>query len=315
MTADLEKNPAALKKQATYDAVEIGREITREFHCTPHACRAYRFAAEDDGLLFDPLRNPAAYVPPGAIIAELFVLFLQAYDHAKTTVIHQREEVWCVKPVPVGAVLRFSGRFVSKYVKREKGYTVFDAEAYDESGDVVIRQRSVFMMPAAPGTETQPGMEIPESVRVAGAIPEGAAFAEKACATLEPSTALPSMTKVARQDQIAVFSGIAGHRYSIHTSLEKAQSVGFARCVLAGVQETCWKLEYAISFFGESFLRNGYVLSTYMTPVLTDDVVSCHGLVIGKEKDAAGKTRLTLEVWLENEEKKKTALGILSSLI
>lgn len=308
MTAAIEKKPA------TYEDVEIGREITREFHCTPHWCRAYRFATEDDSLLFDPLRNPDAYVPPGAIISDLFVLFLQAYDHAKTTVIHQREEIWCIKPVPIGAVLRFAGRFTSKYVKREKGYAVFDAEAYDSAGDVVIRQRSVFMMPAKPGTETQGGMEIPDSVRVEGVTPEGAAFADTASASIEPPMAVHPMTKVARQDQIAVFSGIAEHRYSIHTSLEKARNVGFDRCVLAGVQETCWKLEYAIRFFGESFLRNGYVLSMYMTPVLTDDVITCRGLVIGKKAEADG-TKLTLEVWLENEEKKRTALGIISSLV
>lgn len=302
------------KKPATYEDIEIGREISREFHCTPHWCRAYRFAAEDDSLFFDPLRNPAAYVPPGAIIADLFVLFLQAYDHAKTTVIHQREEIWCVKPVPIGAVLRFSGRFTSKYVKREKGYAVFDAEAYDAAGDVVIRQRSVFMMPAKPGTETAEGMEIPASVRVEGVMPEGVAFADTATATVEPPMALRPMVKVARQDQIAVFSGIAEHRYSIHTSLEKARSVGFDRCVLAGVQETCWKLEYALRFFGESFLRNGYVLSMYMTPVLTDDVITCHGLVTGKEADKNGD-RLVLEVWLENEESKKTALGIVSGSV
>ncbi|SBW08534.1 putative Dehydratase [uncultured delta proteobacterium] len=302
------------KKAATYDDVEIGREITREFHCTPHWCRAYRFATEDDSLLFDPLRNPAAYVPPGAIIADLFVLFLQAYDHAKTTVLHQREEIWCLKPVPIGAVLRFSGRFTSKYVKREKGYAVFDAEAYDNAGDMVLRQRSVFMMPVKPGTETADGMEIPPSVRVEGVTPEGAAFADKASPAVEPPATLAPMTKVARQDQMAVFSGIAEHRYNIHNSLEKAKSVGFDRCVMAGVQETCWKLEYATRFFGEPFLRNGYVLSTYMSPVLTGDVITCHGLVSGKES-VSGGTRLSLEVWLENEEKKKTALGLIAATV
>jgi hypothetical protein len=157
-------------------------------------------------------------------------------------------------------------------------------------------------------------MEIPASVRVEGVLPEEASLVDAASASIAPPVALPPMTKVARQDQIAVFSGIAEHRYSIHTSLEKARSVGFERCVLAGVQETCWKLEYATKFFGESFLRNGYVMSMYMTPVLTDDVITCHGLVTDKEVER-GETKLTLEVWLENEEKKKTALGLISAKV
>jgi acyl dehydratase len=302
------------KKPASYEAIEIGREITREFHCAPHWCRAYRFAVEDDSRFFDPLRNPEAGVPPGAIVSDLFVLFLQVYDHAKTTVIHQSEEIWCVKPVPIGSVLRFSGRFVSKYVKRGKGYVVFDAEARDTSGDLVVRQRSVFMMPVAPGTETGEGVKVPAPARVGGVIPEGVAVVDKASPAVVPPMALRPLTKVARQDQMAVFSGIAEHRHSVHTSLEKARSLGFERCVLAGVQETCWMLEYAFDFFGESFLRHGYAMSTYLAPVLAGDVIRCNGLVTGKETTCGG-TRLALEVRLENGKGEKTALGLLSATV
>lgn len=301
-----------VKKPASYDEVVIGEEISRQWQCTPHWCRAFRFATEDDSILYDPLRNPNAFVPPAAIVSELMVLFLQEYDHAKTTVIHQRQEIWCVKPVPVGTTLKFSGRFTSKYVKREKGQVVFDGEAYDEKGDVVVRQRSVNMMPVALGTVTAEGMREVPSFRVEGAWPENAPLVEKASADIAIPSRLPLMTKVARQDQIAVFSGIAQHRYNIHTSLEKARSVGFERCVLAGMQETCWQMEFATKFFGEDFLYNGHILSAYTTPVLTDDVLTGYGVVVGKEKDGAD-TRLNLEFWLENQDRKKTAVGSIAA--
>jgi len=48
--------------------------------------------------------------------------------------------------------------------------------------------------------------------------------------------------------------------------------------------------------------------------VLTDDVITCRAFVAGKE-EKNGETTLSLEVWLENEEKKKTALGIIAAKV
>jgi hypothetical protein len=136
-------------KEPTFENVEVGETFgpvtlkTDDFFL-----KSYAYATDDYSAveIVDGQVRATGFVPGAAIVSELMLVFLTVYDPDGVVGLHQKEEAEYFAPVPVGTTLTLTGRYIDKYERRGKGYCVLEAEARDESGRLVVRQRSTEIM-------------------------------------------------------------------------------------------------------------------------------------------------------------------------
>lgn len=303
-------------KEPVYEAVEIGEtfgplHIDIDEHYVRQAC----FALDDHADWYvrpDP-RVGGRIAPSAAIAKDMVTLFMSSYDPNQVVGLHQKEEVWYHAPVRFGSTVTLTGRYVDKYEKRGKGYVVLDCEAHDETGTLLVRQRSVEIMRIPKDVKIGAGSGRP-SKRVEAVWPTDREPAARARADLAPGTPIVPLSKTAHQDQMAVFSGCNQHWQTIHTSLEVAKKAGFSDTVTQGMQTTTWTSEMFARFFGPSWLSSGWISMIYVQPVMRGDVITSKA-VISEATREEGATRLGFEMWCENQNGVRTAVGWASALV
>lgn len=273
--------------------------------------KSYAYATDDySGMAIrDGEIIASEFVPGAAIVSELMLVFLSVYDPDGVVGLHQKEEAEYFAPVRPGTALTLSGSYVDKYERRGKGYVVLEAEARDQDGKLVVRQRSTEIMripkEISVGTSSgSPGRRI--SPRNLGADRIG---------TIESKTpvgtALTSMKKHVRQAQMSVFSGADIHKQGIHTVRKIARAAGLKDCLAQGMMESCWVSEYLTRLFGAAFLNSGRHCTTYLSPVYAKDMIKIEGVVSAND----GNGRVEVEYWLTNQDGKTTAVGFGSCLV
>lgn len=299
-------------REPTYEAVIVGEEIGPvEVLADDHYLRQGTFAVDD----YRPWHTSAdahpmgQLVPSTAVLRDLVAHFCTIYDASRVVGLHQREEVWFHRPIPLGTRMRYTGRYIDKYERRGKGYVVFEAEARDtEDGGLLVRQISTEIMRIPENVQLGSGSAAPPEDRVAGTWAEGVEPAASAHAGIAPGTPIVPLSKIAYQDQMSVFSGCNRQWSNIHTDIDVATRAGFRDTLAQGAMETCWSGELLGRFFGESWLTSGWIRQVYLKPVYRGDTITLRGVVKGTEPAEDG-TRLTLEVWAENQDGVMTAAG------
>src|SRR5882762_1891730 len=123
---------------------------------------------------------------------------------------------------------------------------------------------------------------------------------------------LPSLAKELPQRRIDVYSGVRPR--SIHTDEDWARQKGFRTALAQGMMSTAYVSELMTRLLGAGFVKGGTLSMTFIKPVYAGDRLTVHGVV--KERHAErGGTRVVVEVWCENQDGVKTAVGTASGLI
>ena len=135
--------------------------------------------------------------------------------------------------------------------------------------------------------------------------------------TLAPPTAaagdtLPTLTKEITQRKIDVYSGVKP--YSIHTDEAWARKKGFKAPLAQAMMSTAYVSELMTRFLGRGFVRGGRMSMVFIRPVYVGDRLTVHG-VVKERTDGPDGTRVTVEVWCENQHGDKTAVGTASGLL
>ena len=113
---------------------------------------------------------------------------------------------------------------------------------------------------------------------------------------------------------MSVFSGCNNQWHSIHTEISVATQAGFPDTLAQGMQTSCWVSQMLCDFFGPSWLTSGWIKMVYLKPVFRGDTIICRAVITGKEQ-VDGKTKLTLEVWIEKDGGIVTGVGWASALV
>jgi acyl dehydratase len=122
---------------------------------------------------------------------------------------------------------------------------------------------------------------------------------------------VPSLTKTIAQRQIDCYSGVRPH--SIHTDPEWARKKGFKAPLAQGMMSTAYVSQLMMQFAGAGFVKGGRMSVSFIKPVLVGDTLTVRGRV--KSREAEGeRTRVTVEVWCENQDGVKTMVGTASAL-
>ena len=123
--------------------------------------------------------------------------------------------------------------------------------------------------------------------------------------------ALPTLTKTIAQRQIDCYSGVRPN--SIHTDDEWARKKGFKRPLAQAMMSTAYVSQLMVDFLGEGFVRGGKISVAFIKPVLAGDTLTVHGIVKSREREGA-RTRVTVEVWCQNQDGVQTMVGTASGL-
>ena len=122
---------------------------------------------------------------------------------------------------------------------------------------------------------------------------------------------LPTLKKPIVQRQIDCYSGARPN--SIHTDPEWARKKGFKAPLAQAMMSTAYVAQLMVEFCGEGFVKGGKMSVAFIKPVLAGDTLTVHGRIKSRE-DEGKKTRVTVEVWCENQDGVKTMVGTASGL-
>lgn len=129
---------------------------------------------------------------------------------------------------------------------------------------------------------------------------------------------LPSVTKTVTSARMALFEA-AGQQWiseqersttpvNIHTDSARAREMGLDQPIASGQMSFAYLHELLDRQFGADFRQGGRLSVTFLKPVRDGDVVTAHGVVTAKE-DVGNRTRISIEVWLENHRGVRTSSG------
>jgi 3-hydroxybutyryl-CoA dehydratase len=129
---------------------------------------------------------------------------------------------------------------------------------------------------------------------------------------VETGQVLPSLVKDVSQRRLDVYSGVKPR--SIHSDEAWARQKGFPTCLAQGMMSTAYVSQLMVTLLGPSFASGGTMSMAFIKPVYAGDRLTVHGIVKDKQPDN-GATRVVVEVWVENQNGEKTAVGHASGLV
>jgi acyl dehydratase len=123
---------------------------------------------------------------------------------------------------------------------------------------------------------------------------------------------LPSLVKEISQRRIDAYSGVRPR--SIHSDEAWARQKGFRTCLAQGMMSTAYVSQMMVKLVGPGFARGGTMSMAFIKPVYAGDRLTVHGVIKDKQREN-GATRVTVEVWVENQHGEKTAVGQATGLL
>ncbi|OGA41995.1 MAG: hypothetical protein A3G24_03135 [Betaproteobacteria bacterium RIFCSPLOWO2_12_FULL_62_13] len=128
---------------------------------------------------------------------------------------------------------------------------------------------------------------------------------------MEVGEELPPLTKTILQRQIDCYSGVRPD--SIHTDPEWARKKGFKAPLVQAMMSTAYVSQMMVQFLGEGFVRGGGMSVAFTKPVLAGDTLTVRGRIKSREPEG-GRTRVSVDVWCENQDGVMTMAGTASGL-
>jgi acyl dehydratase len=122
---------------------------------------------------------------------------------------------------------------------------------------------------------------------------------------------LPPLVKTIAQRQIDCFSGVRPH--SIHTDPEWAREKGFRAPLVQAMMSTAYVSQMMMQVAGAGFVTGGAMSVSFIKPVYAGDTLTVRGRVKSREPEGRA-TRVTVEVWCENQDGVKTMVGTASGI-
>jgi len=123
---------------------------------------------------------------------------------------------------------------------------------------------------------------------------------------LETGQSLPALVRQISQRQIDAYSGVRPR--SIHSDEAWAREKGFRACLAQGMMSTAYVSQMMVKLLGSDYARGGTMSMAFIKPVYAGDRLTVHGVIKDKQPEN-GVTRVVVEVWVENQNGEKTAVG------
>lgn len=121
---------------------------------------------------------------------------------------------------------------------------------------------------------------------------------------------LPAFTRPIVMENMVEFETVVWNRgRNLHSNAEAARQDGLTRPLASGQNQLAFLHELLERTFGDAWVYGGKISVRYIYPVYPGDSLTIHGVVTSLDNDEGGKPKVGLEVWCENQNGQKTAVG------
>ncbi len=97
-----------------------------------------------------------------------------------------------------------------------------------------------------------------------------------------------------------------------HSDINAAKADGIQRTIASGQNQMAFLHELMERNFGDAWVYGGKISVRYIHPVYAGDHLTATGLVT-EVAEVDGKSRVTLQLWCENQDGRKTSAGTASA--
>lgn len=297
----------------SWDSIVVGQQLGPvDLVVDEHYVRRFAFISED----YQPLLSPRVdaqgrrYAHAISCIPELLRLYNTVYDPNADTGLHQKEEVWITSAALIGENVRLSGKISDKYIKRNKEYIVTESEVRSLADNrLILRHKCIETVGYRPATTILGAQtaEAPER-RVAANWIQNKPCAAAISAADEIGTQVRGAVRRIRQDQMSMFSAAYEFIWNMHTDIRIARREGLNRTLAQALMGTVHISELGARIFGEAWSRTGFIRQAYISPIHPGDDLEVRGILVDKLTQDKS-VRLEFEVWLEDGNGRKVAVG------
>lgn len=134
---------------------------------------------------------------------------------------------------------------------------------------------------------------------------------------LEVGSSLKPRVHEITQEKINIYSRYVFHgkdTKNIHTDDEAARKAGMPRALAQGRYPVGYLSEYLLDLFEKGWIQGGRLDVSFVKPIFPGDTITICGVV--REKIQEGECiRITLDIWLENQNGEKATAGTASGLV
>ena len=132
-------------------------------------------------------------------------------------------------------------------------------------------------------------------------------------AQLNVGDRLEPVTREVTNEKMIEFEKVVWDRgRNSHSDINVARADGISRTIASGQNQMAFLHEMMERNFGDAWVYGGKISARYIHPVYAGDRLTANGLVT-EVADVDGKPRVTLQVWCENQDGRKTSAGTASA--
>lgn len=124
---------------------------------------------------------------------------------------------------------------------------------------------------------------------------------------MQPGDEAPTVSKHVTLEKVRLFWGRPDR--NIHTDEGVAREAGFVAPIAPGLMSYAFLSEMLVNFFGQPWISTGTLEVSFIAPVFVGDTITANGVVRETVAEDTG-VKVMLEVWCENQEGRKVAVGI-----
>ncbi|MFN0096978.1 MAG: hypothetical protein ACKVVT_19640 [Dehalococcoidia bacterium] len=213
--------------------------------------------------------------------------------------LHIKQEWELFRAMPTGSRLWTHGMILDRYLRRDRDVVVNEFSIFGDDDVLVARGRchQSFLLDAA----------------VAGSVVDKGAAAKKSVRPVEeapPLELLAGARKVTDPELCLAFSGPAKN---YHNDREEAVKLGFPDVVVQGTLSTTFISELLTQRFGLGWIAGGR-MSLNLINVLWGGEAVTPKAAIRDRRPEGPRTRVSLDVWTEKDDGRKTIAGTASAL-
>ena len=132
-------------------------------------------------------------------------------------------------------------------------------------------------------------------------------------AQLKVGDRLQPVTHEVTNDNMVEFEKVVWDRgRNSHSDINVAKADGIQRTIASGQNQMAFLHEMMERNFGDAWVYGGKISARYIHPVYAGDKLTANGLVteVGM---VDGQSRVTLQIWCENQDGRKTSAGTASA--
>lgn len=127
--------------------------------------------------------------------------------------------------------------------------------------------------------------------------------------TLSVNDRLDPVVRDVTNDKMIEFEKVVWDRgRNSHSDINVAKADGIQNTIASGQNQMAFLHELMEKNFGDAWVYGGKISVRYIHPVFAGDRLTAHGFVT-EVSEVDGKPRVTLQVWCENQDGRKTSAG------